>query len=345
MTDPTEPPKAGKRKPTMAEVAELAGVSQATVSMVMNDVGGSRVKAETAKAVRRAARTLGYSLNRRAPTGAGATQVIGYVIEDTFTNPLVNMAIEAARQTAWESGCVLLVLPTKGESRLRTAALEVLLEQRLAGVILSSLFTAEITLPRLLRSENTILLNCYTSSPRIPAVLPAHREGAIEGVRHLVQRGHRRIALINGLETMEGFADRRAGFEAALQEHGIPVNSAHVKAGDLRVLDGQRATAELMSEANPPTAIFCASDQLALGCYEELKSRGIKVGQDVAVMGFDNYPMARTLDPPLTTVAVPHAEMGEIAVRHLLAKRDGRKEDVIKGRCRVPTPLAVRDSA
>ncbi|WP_052699883.1 LacI family DNA-binding transcriptional regulator [Martelella endophytica] len=338
------PRKKRQRRPTMGDVAQLAGVSQATVSLVLNDVGGSRVQASTVEAVRKAARDVGYSLTRRSRVGRGTTQTIGYVIEDTFTNPMVNIAIEAARQAAWEADAVLFVLPTLGDSQLRSAALDVLLEQRLVGVILSSFFTNRIRPPSALRNIASVLVNCYDERGQLPALLPAHADGARRGVAHLVSRGHRRIAMINGDRALDAFRDRVAGYKGALKSAGLSFDNGLFIQDCSDVTGGREATARLMDLPDPPSAIFCATDTIAIGAYEELQRRGIVVGRDVAILGFDNDPKARWLDPGLSTVEVPHAEMGRRAVQHLLAVRDHEEEICVSGNLRVATPLILRGS-
>ena len=328
----------------MADVAKAVGVSQATVSLVLNDVGGSRVHPATAEAVRQAARRIGYSITRRAPVGRGATQSIGYIIEDTLTNPMVNIAIEAARRAAWDAGCVLLVLPTQGDSRLGAEALDLLLEQRLAGVIVSSFFTNRIRPPSRLRDVRAVLVNCYTKDRELPAVLPSHSAGARAGVEHLISRGHRRIGMVNGPEWMDAFRDRAAGYRRALKAAGLAFDPTLLLSGEASLVWGRRGAAGLLAADDPPTALFCASDQLALGAYEEIRARGLAVGRDVAVLGFDDDPSARAVDPALTTVRVPHEEMGRRAVRHLLALRDGLDKGVLRGHVRLKAPLVVRNS-
>ncbi len=344
MTEKPEGRRVRRHRPTMTDVAQRAGVSQATVSLVLNNVGGSRVNEETAQKVRSAARLVGYSLSRRNHIGAGTTQFIGYIIEDTLTNPLVNIAIDAARQAAWDNDCVLLVLPTKGDSSLHSAALDVLMQQRLAGVIMSSFFTSTVSIPEKLRSQRAVLLNCYSESDSVPTILPAHRQGAQSGVTHLIERGHTRIGMIIGPAWMDAYRDRLDGYRRALDAAGLPFDPALIVEGDTTPHDGQTGTDALLALDNPPSAIFCCTDQVAVGCYHTLRTRGLRIPQDVAVLGFDDDPVMRFLDPALTTIAVPHAAMGARAVAHLLALRDGNQDDVITGRTYVPAPLVVRAS-
>ncbi|CAK7261730.1 MULTISPECIES: LacI family DNA-binding transcriptional regulator [unclassified Shinella] len=135
-------------RPTMVDVAKLAGVSQATVSMVLNETGGTRVTEKTRGLVREAAETLGYRVWMRAPVGQGGIQAIGFIIDDSTSNPITNKAIESARQLAWENGAVLVVLPTQNDERLRAAALELLFAHRVVGVVFAAFFTRQYTLPQ-----------------------------------------------------------------------------------------------------------------------------------------------------------------------------------------------------
>ena len=180
---------------TMIDVAKRAGVSQATVSLVLNDAGGTRVAAATRARVHEAAGALGYRIWRRAPVGSGSLRAVGFLVDDTITHPLVNYAIEAAREAAWENGCVLMVLPTQGDAALRAAALELLFGQRILGVLLAAVFTSEIDLPGTLRTVPTVLINCTDRANLAPALVPAHAAGADTATSHLIEAGHVRIGL------------------------------------------------------------------------------------------------------------------------------------------------------
>jgi LacI family transcriptional regulator len=331
-------------RPTMIDVAKLAGVSQATVSLVLNDAGGTRVNASTRAKVREAAERLGYRIMRRSPAGSGAVQSIGFLIDDTITHPLVNIAIEGARQAAWENDCVLMVLPTRGDEKLRAAALDILFGQRLLGVIVGALFTGRVNLPAMLRAEPTVLINCYTDGDLAPALLPAHADGAEAATRHLIEAGHRRIGFITGDIWMDAYRERHKGYRKALRKAGIPFDPALVLAGDGLISGGHDRARELLALPNPPTALFCGSDRMAIGAYEALKETGLSIPDDISVIGFDDDPVAGYLEPPLSTILVPHEDMGYRAVAHLLARRSGDQTSRIEGRLRLDCPLVPRAS-
>lgn len=332
-------------RPTMVDVAKLAGVSQATVSMVLNDTGGTRVQERTRKHVRDAAEQLGYRVWLRAPVGRGGLQAIGFVVDDSTGNPIVNKAIDAAQQLAWDNGAVLVVLPTQGDEQLRASALELLFAHRVVGVIFAAFYTREYSLPQKMQAVPTVLINCFSKSDAAPAVLPAHAQGAEMAVRHLVAAGHRRIGFINGDDWMVASRDRLRGYKRALKRAGITFDPNLVSSGNWLLSGGHDCTKALLALDNRPTAIFCASDKMAIGCYEAIKEVGLRIPDDISVVGFDDDPTARYLDPPLTTILVPHEEMGRRAITHLYAKRSRTdRSAVITGRLQIECPLVERNS-
>ena len=331
-------------RPTMVDVAKLAGVSQATVSMVLNETGGTRVTEKTRGLVREAAETLGYRVWMRAPVGQGGIQAIGFVIDDSTSNPITNKATEAARQLAWENGAVLVVLPTQNDERLRAAALELLFAHRVVGVIFAAFFTREYTLPQKLSSVPLVLINCHTRGDIAPAILPAHALGAETAVRHLTASGHRRIAFINGEGWMEASKDRLRGYKRGLKVADIAFDAKLVRSGNWTLSGGHDCTRELLALPEPPTAIFCASDEMAIGCYEAIKEAGLSIPRDISVVGFDDASSSRHLEPPLTTIRVPHEDMGRRAITHIYAKREAQKQGIIAGRLQIDCPLVERRS-
>jgi LacI family transcriptional regulator len=330
---------------TMSDVAKQAGVSQATVSMVLNETGGTRVTQQTRDAVRKAAEDVGYQVWRRSAVGSGSLQAIGFVIDDSTSNPLVNRAVDAARQLAWENDAVLVVLPTQNDDRLRAAALELLMAHRVVGIVFSAFFTREYTLPQKLASVPVVLINCHAKHDVAPSILPAHAKGAEAAVTHLTGFGHRRIGFINGESWMEASKERLLGYKRGLRKAGIGFDPALVHQGNWTLSGGYGATKRLLDLDDRPTAIFCASDEMAIGCYEAIKEAGLRIPGDISVIGFDDMPSSRHLEPSLTTVRVPHEDMGHRAITHLYAKRGPVGTlGVISGRLQIECPLIERNS-
>lgn len=330
---------------TMSDVAKRAGVSQATVSMVLNETGGTRVTQKTRDAVRKAAEEVGYQIWRRSAVGSGSLQVIGFVIDDSTSNPLVNRAVDAARQLAWENDAVLVVLPTQNDERLRASALELLMAHRVVGVVFSAFFTREYRLPQKLASVPVVLINCHAKHDVAPSILPAHAKGAEAAVDYIAGFGHQRIAFINGESWMEASKERLLGYKRGLKKADLTFDPELILQGNWTLSGGYQATKRILELENRPTAIFCASDEMAIGCYEAIKEAGLRIPRDISVVGFDDVQSAKHLEPALTTVRVPHDDMGHRAITHLFAKRAPiGTPGVIIGRIQIECPLIKRNS-
>lgn len=169
-------------------------------------------------------------------------------------------------------------------------------------------------------------------------MVPAERRGGEVATAALIAEGYRRIAFISGEPWMEASAQRMEGYERALRAAGIPVDAALVVEGNFLPSGGRAATLKLMAAGQPPEAIFCANDLMAVGCYEALKELGEMPGERIAVMGYDDQEIAQHLSPALSTVLLPHREMGQWCVEHLLADTSGAVQE------RMECPLVLRDS-
>ena len=300
----------------MMDVAKAAGVSQTTVSLVLNGVPGIRISTAARERVLAAAAALRY---RVGPRGAGKLRVIGFLADELSTSPFAVLSADAARDAALEANAMLVVAACRGDPALEAAMLELWESQHVTDVIYSRIFTCRADPPPQLARHRSVLLNCYDAAGAYPAVVPSERRGAAAATRHLLQAGHRRVALINGEPWMEAARDRAAGYRHALRSFGIGIDPALICEGDWTVVSGRTGAQRLMSLPRPPTAIFCANDPMAAGACEVLRGLGLRIPEDVSVVGYDDQPLARTLIPPLTTVDLPHAEMGRFAVAGLLA--------------------------
>ncbi len=307
-----------ERRATMNDVAREAGVSQATVSLVMNGVGGVRISAATRSRVLKAAEELDYRAGRRT-IASGVVRSIGMLVDEVSTSPFATPLIEGAREVAAQHGCVLNIVMTRSERWLEEAALDLLLAQPCIGIIYTSLSTRSVTPPDRLRPVPTVLLNCHSDDGYYPSVVPADMLGARTATEALLKAGHRRIAFINGEPWMEAARDRAQGYRKALSGWGLPYDAKLVRIGRWLFREAYEQTLAVMALADPPTAVFCASDRMAIGCYEALRTLGKKVPRDVSVVGYDDDWMASCLLPALTTILLPHEAMGRWAAEYLVA--------------------------
>jgi LacI family transcriptional regulator len=290
----------------MTEVALEAGVSQTTVSLVLNDARGARLSADTRRRVQDAARKLGYKLTAAKSTAANFAGTIAFVVNEFSTDPWMSLAMDGAREKAWEQGITICAASTRGDTRLEHAVLQSILSQPLVGLIYGTIHTRRIDPLDLPRRVSTVLLNCYLADRSLPSVLPAETMGGHTATDHLIQAGHKRIAMINGEPWMDASKDRLKGYRQAHASADLPVDPELIRNGNWEPSEGYHHTHDLMDLPAPPTAIFCANDMMALGCYEALKERGLRIPQDVAVMGYDDREVARYIHPPLSTVVLPH---------------------------------------
>jgi LacI family transcriptional regulator len=325
----------------MTDVAREAGCSQATVSFVLNHAPGIKLSPDTRSRVFEAARRLGYAVPTAASPVRGRR--IGFIADQLATSPEAMVAIEGLTQAGKAGGDLVLVGQTHNDEELEAELIRSFLEQGVAALVYMTIFTREVELPASLRELEVpvLLLNCYTSDQRYPAVVPSEIAGGQRSTRHLIERGHRRIATITGEMWMEAAQDRFKGYRRALATADIPFDPALVIEGDWSASAGYAATRQLLALPDVPTAIFCQNDRTAIGCYEALKEAGLDIPRDMAVVGYDDEEISRHLHPRLTTSILPHRAMGQWVIEQLEAFVPGhRRYPVVKMEC----PLVERDS-
>jgi LacI family transcriptional regulator len=311
-----------KEKPqpvTIQDVAQLAGVSPATVSKVLNDA--PHVSAKAKERVRAAATKLNFRPNAIARSlKAKRTTTFGLVTDDlegVFTMPLMR----GVEETAQTKGFSVFLCNSYSEAEREKSHLEVLLDKQVDGIILLSGYKVrERGAPAIpLGGLPLVYLYQYTRDVKVPCVIPDDRQGGKIGTEHLIKLGRRRIGFINGPASYEATHLRLEGYQEALQEAGIRFDPTLIKVGKWHENSGYQLTHELMQLPNRPDAIFCTSDSLAVGTLDALHQLGLEVPRDVALVGFDNRHFAAYQRPPLTTVALPLYEMGKLAGELLMA--------------------------
>lgn len=330
-------------KPTMMDVAARAGVSQATVSLVLNGSAGARLSDATKKRVRAAAEELSYKLVRRAQKKSPASEkLIGFIADEVATDPWTPMIFEGARQKALEYGVTMSMAVVRGKGELAQQLIDQMSQPPRLGLIYATMLTRLVDPPPIFFETSSVLVNCYDSKRRLPSIVPGELLGGRTATEHLIRHGRKRVALINGQEGIDASRDRLRGYRQSLASADIPYDPALVFSGNWEPSSGYEGTLQFMALDNPPDAIFCANDMMAVGCYDALKELGLKIPEDVAVVGFDDREIAQFMRPPLTTLILPHFDMGALAAELLLDMAGGLQNghDQIKLEC----PLVSRDS-
>jgi LacI family transcriptional regulator len=332
----------GRLKPTMMDVASRAGVSQATVSLVLNGSQGARLSDATRERVKRAADELGYKLVRRGQQRAPADQtLIAFLADEVTADPWMAIAFDGAREKALEYGLTVCLAVTRGDTEVEATIVHQM-GQHLLGIIYGTILTRRVDPSPMLFEHRTVLLNCYDTKRALPSVVPGELVAGRVATERLIQAGRKRIGLINGQEGLDASRDRLRGYRQALSSNDIAFDPELVRPGNWEPSSGYEMTQVLMALKEPPDAIFCANDMMAVGCFDALKEMGLRVPDDISVIGFDDREIAQFTRPPLTTLILPHYEMGEIAAELLIDAVGGLQSGPTQ--IKVECPLVERNS-
>lgn len=334
-----------RRRPTTYDVARLAGVAQSTVSYVLNDNRTVTLPQETRDKVWEAAQQLGYRPNAAAASlRRGQTNTIGLISDEIATTPFAGQIIKGAQDCAWANQKLLTIVNTDGDHTMTDAAITMMLERRVEGVIYAAMHHQQVELPATLRETPAVLLDCYSQDGSLPSVTPDEVDGGRTATAYIISKGHRRIGFINLQPDLPAAIGRLAGYRAALAQADIPYDATLVVNGNSRADSGYSLAHQLLSMPAPPTALFCGNDNIAMGVYDAVRERGLQIPTDVGILGFDNQEIiAAYLRPSLTTLELPHYAMGQWAVQYLLGRAD-QGVDVAPIQVRLPCRLIERHS-
>lgn len=316
---------------TIYDVARKAGVSPKTVSRVLN--AGDPVSARTREAVEAAIRELNYQPSSAARTMRSnrsgliglITQALSMDLGDPQPRGLPDLFIvQGIQQGLRQSDKTLLIADTGGDPHRAPALIDTFLRYQVEGLIYVTDSLRQVNLPTLPQDRPVVLVNCYDGKGT-PSVIPDDERGQYSLIRELIAAGHERIAYLTLQDGVTATARRTGGYRRALSEAGIDFDKSLVMAGDM---DGNQAETQLLWDAidrvlnlpEPPTALCFGNDRMALKGFGILRSRGLRIPDDISVAGYDNYKIiSETLYPPLTTVELPYETMGVRAAERLLA--------------------------
>lgn len=309
---------AGRTKATILDIARHAGVSKSTVSLVLQ--GSDLIRPETVGKVRKAIEDVGYVYNRGAANLRKArSNVIGMVIND-LSNPFFAELAVGIERVFQGAGIIPFIANTAENPVRQEEVLKSLMEQGVAGLIVSpARGTAPDAFKRIEAAGIPVVFAMRRlHESRIPAVVPDNGRGAFLATRHLIAKGHRRLAFLGGFSDMTAYHERLGGFQEACAAAGISSEDVATVPGETNRRGGMACLDSLFSLPEPPTAALCFNDAVAFGAMLALRRRGLEPGQDFAVVGFDDVVEAQHYVPALTSVTVDTTGLGERAAHTML---------------------------
>lgn len=329
---------------TIHDVAARAGVAAATVSRALNRSG--YVSAETRARVERAISELGYSPNRLAQAlRLKQSGTVALVVTD-ITNPFWTTVARGVEDTVNAAGFSLILCNTDESPEKQEQYLSVLLRKQIDGLLLVPACCDVAATLGEIRSQGVevVLLDQRVPGTNADIVRGDSEGGAYRLVRHLIERGHQRIAVLSGSQQIPTAADRVAGYRRALAEAGLPVDERLVFYGTYTQAGGYAGAQKALAVEPQPTAFFAANNFIAIGALRALKAAGLRVPEDLALVAFDDLTSELVIEPFLTSVDHPAYEMGRRATELLLARMagtvSGPYQEVV-----LPTELVVRRSS
>jgi LacI family transcriptional regulator, galactose operon repressor len=309
-----------KRNVTSIDVARHAGVSQTTVSFVLNSEDTPNIPPETRQRVLDAIADLGYRPNALAQSlRMKRSGTFGFVTDEIAITPHAGKIFEGAQDVAWENGKILMLVNTKANRDFENTAINLLLGRQVEGIIYATMFHHPVNVPAVLRDIPTVLLDCFVEDRQLPSVVPDEYNGGFIATKYLLDHDHRRIGFINNTDDIPATTGRLEGYKSALESYGLPFEPALVTRAKSIQDGGYLSALELLRQKDRPTALFCFNDRMAMGAYDAIRKLNLRIPEDVAVVGFDNQELiAAHLYPSLTTMELPHYQMGSWAAQHLV---------------------------
>lgn len=336
------------KRPTIRDVAAHAGVSHQTVSRVINEQ--ANVNAATRERVQAAIRELGYVPNPSARSlSSNRVHTLGLVTTD-ISDYFFSQAVAGAEAEARKRGLFLIIGSVEEEAEGdERAYLRLMLERRVEGLIVAgpTLHLERESIPPSVTERVPIVALAGELGRNVSVVDVDNRRGGFDATSYLLDRGHREIATITGPLEWTSARERLDGYREALRRAGIAGDDALVRhCSDWGLESGQAATASLLDDGRPFTAIFTQSDLFALGALKELRARGTDVPGAVSIIGYDDIPVAAFVEPALTTMHQPMRDVGALAVRVVVdaISSDGGPEGERESRRLLRAPLVVRGS-
>jgi LacI family transcriptional regulator len=325
---------------TIADVAQAAGVSVATVSRVLS--GSGRVSPARAERVRAAAATLGYQPSGPARALRRQRTMVWAAIIADIENPFFTSMVRGIEDVAVAEQHRLVLCNSDEDLDKEAAYVDIAIGERVAGVVIAVASTTESALePLLARNIPVVAVDRRPQQVGIDSVMVDDRAGAEQATSHLLSGGARRVGCITGPTRISTAGNRLAGYKDALRAHSVRAEPALVQRGDFRQEGGYRAARVLLDSRSRPDALFVANNLMTLGALQAIREAGLRIPDDIAIVGFDDAPWTTLLNPQLSVVAQPTYEIGRQAAR-LLATASA---DLPARHLTLAPTLIVRDSS
>jgi LacI family transcriptional regulator len=306
---------------SLQEVARRAKVSIATVSRVLNK--SDKVVPETRATVEQALRDLGYRpsrVARRLRMKDGRAHLVGLIIPD-IQNPFYAEIARGVEDAAYKHEYALLLCNSDENLEKERFYLDVMQAESVDGMVLPPFDETDAAVVELVKTGMPVVcVDRSLARVKTDLVEVDNYQGAFEAVTHLLDKGHTDIGLIEGRTHVSTSRERRRGYQDALAARGIPLRTDLTRAGDFKQDSGRVLATELLLLKKPPTALFVVNNLMTVGALAAIHQRGLRVPQDVAIVGFDDLPWAEALDPPLTVVRQPAYDVGRQAMELLLQR-------------------------
>jgi LacI family transcriptional regulator len=335
--------KAEAKTPDIRTVAALAKVSIATVSRTINN--SPAVSERLSKRVWQAIEQLNYFPNTHARSlVSGRSRIFGIIVEN-ITNPFFPELIQSFEEIAVAHGYEILVSSSNGDPAVLTTCVRRMLERKVEGVAVLSFGAEEPVLDQLVhRDIPMVLAEFRLDDPKVSTILLDYSTGIHEAIRHLVDLGHQRIAFLAGPHKLHSAITRENDYRAAMLKSGLPIENKWVIECDHTLKGGVAGFAQLQALAARPTAILCSNDMTAIGVLRAAYMEGLRVPDDLSVVGLDDIDFAEFTLPPLTTIRLSRAELAHSAFDALLQQAEDGANPAIQREYLVSTSLVVRGS-
>lgn len=318
---------------TIKDIAKAAGVSLATVSRVLNSSG--YVKESTREKVHKAIKQLNYTPSAIARSlSTNKTNTIGVIIPE-INNPFFGEVITGITQVADEHKLNILLCVTDESIEKERQALKLLSEQRIEGILITTTFGEDARNDDYLSTLEHIgipivHIDGHIKYPNVSGVFIDHIQGAFDGVEALIKAGHEKIAIINGLLNSRPAKERLIGYKRALEHYDLPVEERYMYDGDYNAGNAYEITKEILGMEEPPTAIFVSSNMAMLGCVKALNEYGLRIPDDMAVLGFDKVDALNTIGLNISFIDGPTLEIGKTGMKMLIENLDKQKDAHIR---------------